>query len=200
MQITKPSYLSDRYWGTLSDKDKQLFDIIRPQPKSNYEIDVHLSNLESNLKGLSEPHGLELVPDFQRGHVWVQSQRERYVENLLRGSAPNTILFNSPYFDRLSGETTDLPLTMQCIDGLQRLTSVRMFMEGEVKIFGGMTVNDLTDTHFDARRHRMRFSVFTFKKRRELLQFYLDLNSGGVVHSAEEIARVTALRDATPEN
>ena len=35
--------------------------------------------------------------------------------------------------------------------------------------------------------------MFDFDDKRDLLQFYIDLNSGGVVHSKEEIERVKSI-------
>lgn len=37
--------------------------------------------------------------------------------------------------------------------------------------------------------------VFNIASRADLLQFYLDLNSGGVVHTPEELSRVGGLLD-----
>ena len=62
------------------------------------------------------------------------------VESLLRKTAPKTILFNCPGWTMSQSAGGDIPLkTFQCIDGLQRLTAVRKFMAGEIKIFGDLT-------------------------------------------------------------
>jgi len=39
----------------------------------------------------------------------------------------------------------------------------------------------------------MKINVNDLQTRAEVLQWYIDFNSGGVVHTAEEIARVKAL-------
>lgn len=85
--------------------------------------------------------------------------------------------------------------TFECIDGLQRLTAVRKFLAGEFTVFGGLTAADLKGTPFDVSRFRFQFCVYEFVSRSELLQFYLDLNTGGTVHSESELARVRQLLD-----
>lgn len=192
----KPFYLSDMYWGNMSAKNREMFLIVRPLPGSKYEVDVHLSSLESHLVFLSEvPGGLHLTPDFQRGHVWTPEQKIFYIESLMRGMAPTRILFNAPRWT--SGEPiedgADLREGVECIDGLQRITAVREFMAGAFKVFGQYAVSDLEGTHFDPRRLRLQVVIYSFVRRYELLQFYLDINTRGTPHSQSEIERVTAL-------
>lgn len=42
-------------------------------------------------------------------------------------------------------------------------------------------------------------AIHTFTRRADLLQHYLDLNTGGTPHSAEEIARVRGLLNRAPD-
>ncbi|WP_199031385.1 DUF262 domain-containing protein [Ralstonia sp. ASV6] len=200
MEGGKPWGLSDSYWASLSDFGRTLYEVIRPQAKAVYEVDVQLGSVESFLANLSRDMAsmggtLELDPDFQRGHVWTDEQRVQYVQSLLRGCAPRSILFNCPGWNA-EKELGDIPAhTFQCIDGLQRLTAVRKFMAGEFRVFGDVSAEDLKGTPFAPSRYTLKMSVFEFANRRDLLQYYLDLNSGGTVHSAEEIQRVRKLRD-----
>lgn len=195
---TKPTNLSDQYWDRLSDSDKALYQRIRPLVAATYEVDVGLSQVEAFLARQAEDMTamgglMELEPDFQRGHVWTQEQRVRYVESFIRGQAPNLIMFNCPGWSR-GKEKGDIPSHhFQCIDGLQRLTTLRMFMKGELTVFDGLTAASLTGTPFDPKRMRIRVGVYEFCSRAELLQFYLDLNAGGTVHAQEELERVRGL-------
>ncbi|OAD16464.1 DUF262 domain-containing protein [Achromobacter insolitus] len=196
----KPSNLSDAYWNSLSDAHKVLYARVRPLAKATYEVDVQLSHVESFLAGQSTDlasmgGALELEPDFQRGHVWTDEQRIKYVESLLRGSAPRSILFNCPGWTS-SNKPGDIPLhSFQCVDGLQRLTAVRKFMAGEFNVLGDLSAMHLKGSPFDPARYTLKVSVYEFKNRADLLQFYLDLNSGGTVHAADELARVRRLYD-----
>lgn len=197
----KPFHLSTEYWNSLSDRDRELYFIISPLPQSNYIVDVGASRLEAHLASLDSDMknaggSLDLNPDFQRGHVWTDDHRSRYIEALFQGAAPNRIIFNCPGW--VSGpfradEGSDIPeFLFQCVDGLQRITAVRKFVAGEISIFGGLRFGDLEGTAFSVRRLNLRlsFHVFSFTRKADLLRFYIDLNRGGVIHSDEEIERV----------
>jgi uncharacterized protein with ParB-like and HNH nuclease domain len=141
--------------------------------------------------------GLELHPDFQRGHVWTENQKHHFIENVLRGVVSTSgflVQFNCPNWEDGS-YTGDLPLGMECIDGLQRITAVLDFLKGSVRPFG-FTVDDLAGSSFAIKsRFRFRVAIHNFSNRAELLQHYLDLNTGGTPHSKEEIDRVHKLLD-----
>lgn len=170
-----------------------LTKLVRPMPRAKYEVDCFFHFVEKTITTFADDYGLELVPDFQRGHVWSQAQQERFIEAIVRGAVSTAgllIQFNCPAFsDKASG---DLVPQMQCVDGLQRLTAIRRYIAGEIKAFG-RRVDDLRGTPFDARRYVFRVAVHDFQTRADVLQYYLDLNAGGTPHSAEEIERVRAL-------
>jgi hypothetical protein len=197
-----PHSLSERYWASLSDNAKALYAIVRPMPSPAYTVDWPLSNLEKTLAGIEADivgagGVFELEPDFQRGHVWSDAQRSAFVEALIRGTASGRILFNCPGWERSVPGGDIAEQTFQCIDGLQRLTAVRKYLAGEILVFGGRSVRDFKGTPFDVERlsFRLQIGIYDFSTRAELLQFYLDLNAGGTVHSAQEIERVRQLRD-----
>ena len=178
---------------------EQLEKIIRPVAMPNYTVDFSWRDLD-RLFAMFEAYGYELSPDFQRGHVWTADQQRHYVENAMRDNLSNQarlISFNAPAWSRdVSG---DLPETVLCIDGLQRITAVQALMAGRIKPFG-LTLKDVEGSEFDPlRRNNHRFSfkvaVFKYQNRSELLDYYIDLNGGGTPHSAEEIQRVKAMRD-----
>lgn len=177
-----------------------LRDVVRPIDRSRYECDSQWDYLEDHLERFARDYGLNLDPDFQRGHVWTPEQRSRFIESCLRGvatSATRVILFNCPHWDndRYKG---DLPREMQIMDGLQRLTTVRMFMRGEVSVFGSLRVDDFRKTEFDPKRMlcMLRFAVFTLQTRAELLRHYLAINEGATPHSESELVRVRKLLEA----
>lgn len=60
----------------------------------------------------------DLAPDFQRGFVWKNRQKTRLIESLLLG-----IPLPAFYFNQESDGT------YQVVDGVQRLTTIRLFME-----------------------------------------------------------------------
>lgn len=181
----------------LTEYEQKLEDLVRPLGAAKWKTDVFWSRLEDSFTELGVDHGgLELIPDFQRGHVWSKFQQSHFVENCLRGIVPSSgllIQFNSPFWGDHRGET-DLPAGLQCVDGLQRYSAVTGFVRGEVKAFG-LSAADFAGTQFDPKRLRMTIAVHDFTSRAELLAFYLALNSGGSQHSEEEIERVRGLLD-----
>ncbi|MBV7542004.1 DUF262 domain-containing protein [Acidovorax sp. sic0104] len=196
-----PCGLSNEYWDSLSPRSKELYDLIKPLAEPAYTVDWHLGGLEKTLSDLEESvvsmgGTLELLPDFQRGHVWTESQRSAFIEYMLRNMSPGRILFNCPEWTRPSDQKGDIkPFTMQCLDGVQRLTAVRKFLADQVTVFGGIVASDLRDTPFNPFRmnYRLQVGVYEFNTRKELLQTYLSINRGGTPHSDDEIARVQGL-------
>jgi uncharacterized protein with ParB-like and HNH nuclease domain len=151
--------------------------------QANQGVDVPLVSLETNLERYKEV-GLEMQPDFQREHVWTQKQQEKFVEFLLRGGKTGAILFNQNKKEFV------------LVDGLQRLTAVLRFLRNEIKAFGHF-IAEFEDTI--PYNLSLRFEINNLKTRKEILRWYVDLNSGGTVHSEGEIARVQAMIDGLVE-
>jgi hypothetical protein len=59
---------------------------VRPVAKAKYEVDVMFSMLERALQDYKADYGLNLLPDFQRGHKWSEEQQILFVESVLRGA------------------------------------------------------------------------------------------------------------------
>lgn len=164
----------------------------------SYATDVSMDMLEGWLARHANDYRVELDPDFQRGHVWTDGQRSKYVEFLLRGGQSQlTLYWNQPGYMSEKTPCSDLDESLVLVDGKQRLTACLKFMRNEIPVFGHY-LNEFDDPN-DRRGAlgmcgaRLRMNVNNLQTRREMLQWYLDLNDGGVVHSTEEIARVRDL-------
>lgn len=124
---------------------------------------------------------LELNPPFQRGHVWSENQKSRFVEWMLRGGDTRPILFNHP------GWMTTFKGDMVCIDGLQRSTAIVEFLEGTIPAFGAF-VQDFTRKQL---RQATDLTIGVLKlTKQEYLQMYLDINAGGTQHTTAELNKV----------
>lgn len=183
--------------------ESELHKIIKPLRTPLYQIHAPWNRLQHTLDEFTDDFGpVVLDPDYQRGHVWSAGQQRAYIENVLRGmvsDAGMTIQFNTPDFPQIhrrENPNRDLPREFQCLDGLQRLTAVQALQAGELQPFG-LRLEDLADTSFDPLRIGFRFTlaIYAFQTREELLQHYLDINTGGTPHTPEEIARVRGLLD-----
>ena len=158
---------------------------------NNYVVDVSLKSIPSQIEEFIEDLGLELNPDFQRGNVWNQFQKERYLEYLLRnGQSGRDIYLNHTNWNRTEGKGDGW---FVCVDGLQRLTTCLEFMSNKVKAFG--LYRDQFEDKLTSGIARLRIHVNNLQTRAEVLQWYLEMNSGGTVHSAEELERVQTLLD-----
>ncbi len=180
-----------------SAKNALLDAIIKPLPDPRYTVDVQFGGLERALENYQRDWGLNLYPDFQRGHVWTEQQQVAYLEGVFRGTvgaSQRIIQFNAPHWET-DDHGGDLPNELQIMDGLQRLTAVRRFMASDLAIFTGLRVDDLEGSRYSARRglYRLQFCVHNFTSRADLIMWYVDFNSSGTPHSADEIARVKGL-------
>jgi hypothetical protein len=158
----------------------------------NYHVTTPWRDLKESINRWTEIFNLQLNPDFQRGHVWTKEQRRKYVEFKLRGGGVlnDAILFNHPGWQR------DFEGDFMLVDGLQRLTSAMMFLNDEIKVFGSSFNEGYEFSEFEDKLDWnvcFDFYVNNLSTRAEVLNWYIELNSGGVVHSTEEIERVKNL-------
>ena len=68
-------------------------DIEQFTKSGDYEVNIRLNHLEKTLKEYDEDYGLELNPDFQRGHVWSEEQQRAYVEFFIKGGKTARIIY-----------------------------------------------------------------------------------------------------------
>lgn len=177
--------------GKITDFQK-IPQFTRDSPYSvNSDWDYFFKWLEDkDMKG-STP--VELCPDFQRGRVWTEDQQIAYIEYALRGGkSGRDIYFNCSSWMK----AYNTPL--QLVDGLQRVTAVRRFMENEIPAFGTF----LKDFSGKLRIFNAGFVVHvnTLQTRAEVLQWYLEMNSGGTPHTQSELDRVMGLLKAEHAN
>lgn len=152
-----------------------------------YEVNVPLESIPNQIREWQKNklHYLQLCPDFHRGYVWTETQQVAYMEYLFRGgNASKIIYFNMPSW--LSDRKYDYD-DFVCVDGLQRLTSVLKFMNNEIPIFGNYfrEFDDGIPTDVD-----LLFNINNLKTKKEVLQWYVDMNAGGTPHTNGEIEKV----------
>ena len=161
--------------------------------QGEYEVSMPLGLLR---KWVAEhkQQGLQLCPDFQRGHVWTQKRKIAFVEFFIRrGHTGRVIYFNDPNWrgHGTPGGYADFVV----VDGLQRLTALMEFMDDKVPLFGRKW-SQYKEYGQCLMNYDLRLHINELKTRAEVLQWYLDLNTGGVLHTKAEIARVQALLEA----
>lgn len=165
---------------------KPRFRDIDKFPHSSYRVDVAWTYLESHIERDVRDSNLDLDPDFQRAHVWNDAQQIAYVEYILRGgTSGKELYFNCPGWPRSSGKP------YQIVDGKQRLQAVRRFMRGEIPAFG-YKIHRYQDEP-DMLVARFSWNVASLETRAEVLRWYINFNSGGSVHTPDELDRVREL-------
>ena len=156
----------------------------------NYAVDTTMEYLVKTLDEFEKEDGLQMEPDFQRGHVWTEDQQVKYLEYFLRGGKTGRDLyFNKPDWNYPvpKGAYNDFV----CVDGLQRITAVRRFINNEIKVFG-QTYSEFGGTT-SMTRHTFRLHINDLKTKREVLVWYIEMNTGGTPHTDEEIEKVREL-------
>lgn len=165
-------------------------DIPQFTSEGTYQVNYPLSSLVKYIEEEVKEMGLQLDPDFQRGHVWTEEQQVAWLEYHLRGGkSGNTIYLNNPFWNSVMEPKQGEYFDYVCVDGLQRITAAQKFIHNEIKVFG---------SYFDEYEDKLRLvnnntiilNVNNLKSKEEVLQWYIDMNAGGTPHSKEEIQRV----------
>ena len=154
----------------------------------SWECDFTLVSVIRQIEEWDKEFGVKMNPDFQRGNVWTEHQQIAYIEFLLKGGRTARVLyFNNPNWNRYEDKKDN----MVCVDGLQRYTAIKKFINNEIKAFG-YYFNEYEDS---ARmmQNTIKINVNDLQTRKEVLQWYIDFNSGGTVHTTEEIDKVKKL-------
>ena len=161
-------------------------DIKRLTPPGSYQVNVSIKYLKELIDEHSDPERypspLDMNPDFQRGYVWTDYQQIKFIEYFLRGGIVNPIYFNCV------GWMNSFEGPFVIVDGKQRINAALNFLNNEIPAFG---------YYYEEYEDPIRMINNTFiininnlKTRKDVLQWYIDLNTGGTVHTNEEIEKV----------
>ncbi len=177
-------YLNDAL--ELLPRQAMKYNDIPQFPQAHYAVDVHLEYLCEHVDGWTCDYGLELIPDFQRGHVWTEAQQIAFTEYHLRGGeSGQSLYFNCPGW--IQGKRGNFVL----VDGLQRLTALQRFAKGEIPAFGCYAPD--FDHLGRLSGPRTRWHIAILPTRADVLRWYIALNIGGTPHDPAEIERVQGL-------
>ena len=172
----------------MENKTLKISEIPEFTDPGSYQINQPLLDVPRWVKEHVEKMGLQLNPDFQRGHVWTPEQETAYMEFILRGgNTGRDLYFNHPnWMGSFKGDFV-------CVDGLQRLTTVIKFMDNEVPVFGGYVASQIEGLNRTICKYLFCIHINNLKTRKEVIKWYLEMNTGGTPHSQEELSRVRKL-------
>lgn len=166
----------------------KIKDLPKYTQPSHYQVNVSWDALLEQLERWENKKTahLEINPDFQRGHVWTEEQQIAYVEyKLANGPGADTIYFNGV------GWMTSFDGPFVCVDGLQRLTAVKAFLENKIQAYGYF-IQEYEDV-YKLRGIDFIFKVNNLKTRKEVLTWYLEMNHRGTPHTEEDLDKVRKL-------
>ena len=155
---------------------------------ADYPIDALHKRLHTAAEGT--PGDIE-IPPFQRGYVWKKPQADRFIESLLLGlPVPGIFLTQDPETKR-----------QQIIDGVQRLLTIKRFIDGDSgklqgvhRDFEGKRYKDLSPA--DTREFHDRIIHATIVRqdkadedKRSLSHLFDRLNTGGTPAQPHEVRK-----------
>ncbi len=143
-----------------------------------YETNQSIDDLLEHLEYLKIKRGLNLSPDFQRGHVWNEGQKILFVEYILKGGNVNTTI----YFNKNNTEFV-------IVDGLQRLTAVIEFLNNKITVFKKYKALDINLMNLTS----LKFNFNNLKTRKEVLTWYLEINENSTPHTKTELNKIKNL-------
>jgi len=152
---------------------------------ANYRINLNWADIEFWIKR-QQRNNLNLDPDFQREHVWTYEQQKAYIEFCLHGGKGSNVLrFNC------AGWMKDYRGPFELVDGKQRLQAVRLFLSNEIDIYHGVKFKDFKDSipcNLD-----FIIMINDLNTRKDVLKWYLEINTGGTPHTKKELEKVRKL-------
>ena len=169
---------------------KTIMEIQNSVPRTMYSIDCPMLSIEKHL----EQFNVNLDPKYQRDYVWTTEQQEKFVGALIEypRSIPNFVFnFTTIGSNYLSGNS-------EIVDGKQRINSCLKWKRGEISALcpcgDKVEFNSLNEVE-----ERILGIATTMKwifinlPPVDVMKYYIRLNSGGTVHSNEELDRVRKL-------
>jgi hypothetical protein len=169
----------------------KLADFKRFTRSPAYRINMPWDYLKEWIETKVTKHELELSPDFQRHYVWTEAQKKSYVEYALRGGISGKEL----YFN-CAGWMGDYRGPFVLVDGKQRISAALEFISNKLKIGPRLLYYDEFEDKLHSGGPEFFVNVNDLGTRAEVLQWYLDLNTGGTVHTNEELRKVERLLKA----
>jgi hypothetical protein len=163
------------------------------------------------LAKMVEDGSLDLNPAYQRGDVWTVDQRVNLIRSMLLGVPVASIVLNrrGGNIDWRTNEGDPGEVWYACIDGKQRMTTMVMWRNGEVRIpsdwiadeyieQSGETVSYLDLTKVGRRLLDNRFLIPIAEAQlgsvAEEAEVYDLINSAGTAHAEADLAKARSLR------
>lgn len=119
--------------------------------------------------------GVDMDPDYQRGYVWDDSDREYLIESIFQN-----VDIGKFVFVHLDGdEWMKRGVSFEILDGKQRLNTLKMFYENRFS-YKGKYFNDLSPSDRRAfMEHNISYADVASPSKKDIYRYFLKLNRGG---------------------
>lgn len=152
---------------------------------SNFES---LYNLYTRFK--EEHPEASWFPEFQRGSVWTQEQKEQLIVSMLHGLPIGSFYVNEWWFDE---EEKRAKMDHVLFDGQQRFTAILEFLMGQFPItFEGRSyyVTDLAFSEWlSLKRYPVSVTYSYIGDWNALIDYYILINKSGTQHTNDEFQK-----------
>jgi Protein of unknown function DUF262 len=136
-----------------------------------------------------------VLPPWQRPEVWSNERKVAYIEGIFLGFGTGTYVVHESDW----AEDGAKPMSGWLIDGQQRMTAIRDFVQDNLTIFDGLRFSSLSVAD-----QRIRFLSVVFPSveleyrpdEQRLKEIYLRMNFGGVPHTEQDLQRLRANPDS----
>lgn len=128
-----------------------------------------------------------MLPPWQRPEVWTISQKRHFIEGVFLGFGCGYYVTNGFEFEP---DGTPAPMSGWLLDGQQRISAIRDFLENGLTVFDGITYQGLTRPE-QLRFLRTGFSCIEldYTDNEDVLkELYNRLNFSGTPHTEEQRA------------
>lgn len=131
-----------------------------------------------------------IVPKFQRiCSAWTKDMQVKFVENLIKGCKTNITFYS------IAEKGENFLENNMILDGQHRMMALLLFINNRLKIFGGLTFKDISNSPvFFRKTSALTFTVLTFDTELEAIQYYIDINEN-MTHSKKDIERAQRAAD-----
>lgn len=161
-------------------------------PHACYMVHAELTYFVNHLEDWDRPDmgsPLILDPEWQRGHIWTEEQQISFMEYFLKGPTTGiNLYFNCSSWQRKYNTP------VYCVDGLQRITAAKRFMNNEIPAYG-----KFLEEYEDKPRQNFILNMLKVSNKKELLSIYHAFNAKGTPHDPKELERIQKMIDDTPE-
>lgn len=128
------------------------------------------------------------VPEFQRSNdKWDMNMKISFMENLISGYRTDFIIYTINY------KPDNVCKNAKILDGLQRLTAIAQFLEGEFNVFDDFSIEHLSEYWGQSSFYPIfYFKLFDFETLNDAIMFYISINEN-ITHSKLDIDKAKNL-------